>query len=289
MVFLSIPQFPKIKAVGSISPVKFYFKKDVKDLEKIDSQEEESFTSPNYDRIKKLSQEINILEKECLLLGEQNKTLKKKIKRKLQIENLENWENEYEGPILDIHISVNFDCDYDLANDFIFFHTQKAIKEYFIFYFKYFLIALWKIKSLPNLFQKNQINSSENDKNTKTKLNELEIFVSKSENKLFSNETINKAGFVPSALLEQIWGLIEFLEEKENLIFKEKKSQVLILKKQILENRVKRVNGFSFKRVFYSREEVFKIIYGDSKFNINTKLEQKEVEGIFKFRFLYLF
>lgn len=155
-------------------------------------------------------------------LGDQNEVLSKKVKKFLDVPFLSNWKDTYKGEIVELFISLKTSVNYSLADDFISFKLHKIIKEYFVFYFKYFLIALFKL-------------SKESDqKESEICAEDLTISVLQKSFGLF--EETKKDNFVTSRLLDTILGFLNYLIEQEKTVLEgSHKTARAILLKQFMD------------------------------------------------------
>jgi hypothetical protein len=171
--------------------------------------------------MKKNCQKIDPINEVSSNLGNQNLVLKEKLKKFLGVSDLKKWKECYQGEILEIFISLKASINYSLANDFISYKLNIIIKEYFIFYFKYFLIALFRLNKMPN--------DEENLKN-----DDLEILVLQKSFGLF--EESKKNNFITSKLLDIILDFLDCLNDhKKTILDGSHQTAKAILLKQFLQ------------------------------------------------------
>ena len=109
--------------------------------------QKERFFVRDYQRMKQHCRALDVIATPSTNLATQNPLFNEKIRRFLGVEDLSAWSKQYEGEISEVLVSVKVALDYSLANDYIAFKMTHMIREYLIFYYKYFVIALTRTKS----------------------------------------------------------------------------------------------------------------------------------------------
>ena len=139
-----LPAFPNLNIQFNSRPIRAYSKEG-------DSPEKEHFRDKLYTQMTNSCKRLDPISQKSSNLGKQNEALDKRIRQFFELNDLSKWKTAFNGEIAEVLISVKVSVQYSLANDFIKFRLYKALQEYFIFYFKYFLIGLFKLKKKGDL------------------------------------------------------------------------------------------------------------------------------------------
>jgi hypothetical protein len=224
-------------------------------------KKKEIFKDKYYKQMKKNCLSLDPITAYSTNLGNQNLILNEKIKKFLEVNDLSKWKEEYQGEVIEIFISVKISVNYSLANDFILLNLNKIVREYLVFYFKYFLIAMTRIKRKLK------------KKESTADLDNISLKVTRKSVGVF--EKSDQDIFKISHLLEIILDFLDLFNKNQKEIFegKQRTAKAILITQFLKYCIINKAKQLFFMRL-KPRNEIIYFIHQNSNFILFNEIDE---------------